>query len=144
MPLSDHEQRLLEQMERALSEEDPKFASTLRGSAARTTSGRWLILGALGFVAGLALLFGGVAYSLWIVGVLGFMMMLGGAFVVVSAFRPRRTTPPQSVSGVTASSKSSSKSASKLGRRDKAVKKNRGFMARIEERWRRRRDQSGF
>lgn len=144
MPLSEHEQRLLEQMERALSEEDPKFASTLRGSTVRTASGRWLILGALGFVAGLALLFGGVAFSLWIVGVLGFMMMLGGAFVVVSAFRPRRTTPPQSVSGSPATTKTSSKSGSKPRRRDKAAKKNRGFMARIEERWRRRRDESGF
>ena len=30
VPLSEHEQRLLEQMERALHEEDPKLASTLR------------------------------------------------------------------------------------------------------------------
>ena len=30
MPLSDHEQRLLEQIERALYAEDPKFASTVR------------------------------------------------------------------------------------------------------------------
>ena len=37
MPLSEEELRLLEQMERALVEEDPKFASTLRGTAMRTT-----------------------------------------------------------------------------------------------------------
>ncbi|HNE89871.1 MAG TPA: DUF3040 domain-containing protein, partial [Actinomycetota bacterium] len=30
MPLSEHEQRLLEQMERALMAEDPKFATSLR------------------------------------------------------------------------------------------------------------------
>ena len=34
MPLSEHEQRLLEQMERALYAEDPKFASTLRSADA--------------------------------------------------------------------------------------------------------------
>jgi hypothetical protein len=31
MPLSENEQRLLEQMEKALIAEDPKFASALRG-----------------------------------------------------------------------------------------------------------------
>ena len=35
MPLSEHEQRLLEQMERALYAEDPKFASALRGHVLR-------------------------------------------------------------------------------------------------------------
>ena len=35
MPLSEEELRLLEQMERALVEEDPKFASTLRGTSLR-------------------------------------------------------------------------------------------------------------
>ena len=35
MPLSDHEQRLLEQMERALYAEDPKFATTMRGADLR-------------------------------------------------------------------------------------------------------------
>ena len=32
MPLSEEELRLLEQMEQALAQEDPKFVSTLRGS----------------------------------------------------------------------------------------------------------------
>ena len=35
MPLSEEEQRLLEQMEEALAAEDPKFASALRGAASR-------------------------------------------------------------------------------------------------------------
>ena len=35
MPLSEHEQHLLEQMEQALYAEDPKFASQMQGSAAR-------------------------------------------------------------------------------------------------------------
>jgi len=34
MPLSEHEQRLLEQMEKALYAEDPKFATSLRGACA--------------------------------------------------------------------------------------------------------------
>ena len=47
MPLSEHEQRLLEQMERALYAEDPKFASSLRRSGVRQGSRKRLILGVL-------------------------------------------------------------------------------------------------
>ena len=60
MPLSEHEQRLLEQMEKALYAEDPKFATSLqsRGGAAsrsRAALGVLAILGGLGIVlAGMA------------------------------------------------------------------------------------------
>ena len=40
MPLSEEELRLLEQMERALQEEDPKFASALRGNSLRRAAQR--------------------------------------------------------------------------------------------------------
>ena len=41
MPLSEHEQRLLEQMEKALYAEDPKFATSLRSTpGARAARGR--------------------------------------------------------------------------------------------------------
>ena len=36
MPLSENEQRLLEQMERALHAEDPKFATTMSGADLRS------------------------------------------------------------------------------------------------------------
>ena len=45
MPLSEHEQRLLEQMERALYAEDPKLASTLRGADLRAHHRRRVALG---------------------------------------------------------------------------------------------------
>ena len=61
MPLSEHEQRLLEQMEQQLSVEDPKFASAMRGSAARVKARRRIILGALGVLVGLGLVLLGVA-----------------------------------------------------------------------------------
>ena len=60
MPLSEHEQRLLEQMERALYAEDPKFATSLRSTpGARAARGR-AALGVLGILAGLGLLVAGV------------------------------------------------------------------------------------
>ena len=39
MPLSEHEQQLLEQMEQALYAEDPKFASQMQGSSLPGCSG---------------------------------------------------------------------------------------------------------
>ena len=47
MPLSEEEQRLLEQMEEALAAEDPKFVSALRGSSTRSRHKRLAILGCL-------------------------------------------------------------------------------------------------
>ena len=47
MPLSEHEQRLLEQMERALYAEDPKFASALRGHDLRGRYRRRLLAAGL-------------------------------------------------------------------------------------------------
>ena len=92
MPLSEHEQRLLEQMERALYAEDPKFASTLRGSDLRVRYRRRVILAALAFLLGIAMLFGGVAGKLIPISVLGFVVMLGSAWWAVSAYRRSTTT----------------------------------------------------
>ena len=64
VPLSEHEQRLLEQMEQQLSVEDPKFASAMRGSVARAKARRRIILGALGVLVGLALVLLGVAQGI--------------------------------------------------------------------------------
>ena len=52
MPLSEHEQRLLDQIERALYAEDPKFASTVRGGRLRRPSRRRRIQGVVLFVLG--------------------------------------------------------------------------------------------
>ncbi len=67
MPLSEHEQRLLEQIERALYAEDPKFASTVRGGRLRKPTRRRRLQGVALFVLGLVLLVVGVAVpQLWL------------------------------------------------------------------------------
>ena len=53
MELSEEELRLLEQMERALVEEDPKLASTLRGTSFQRAARRRMILGGVVLVAGI-------------------------------------------------------------------------------------------
>src|SRR5882672_4764925 len=64
MPLSEHEQRLLDQIERALYAEDPKFASTVRGARLRRPSRRRRLQGIALFVLGIALLVLGVVLTL--------------------------------------------------------------------------------
>jgi len=91
MPLSEHEQRLLEQIERALYAEDPKFASTVRGGRFRKPARRRRAQGVALFVLGLVLLVVGVAVkALWLggvpaVSVLGFLVMLAGALLAVTS-----------------------------------------------------------
>ncbi len=60
VPLSEHEQRMLEQMERALYAEDPKFASALEGAGLRTYTRRRVYQAVAGFLVGIALLMAGV------------------------------------------------------------------------------------
>ena len=52
MPLSEHEQKLLEQLEKQLHEDDPKFASSMGSDAGRSWSTRHLVIGVLAALAG--------------------------------------------------------------------------------------------
>ena len=60
MPLSEHEQKLLEQLEKQLHEDDPKFASSMGSDAGRSWSTRHLVIGVLATLAGVVLLLFGV------------------------------------------------------------------------------------
>ena len=66
MPLSEHEQKMLEQMEQALAAEDPKFASQMQGRSLATLQRRRWVIGAVGVIAGLALVLVGVATTIWV------------------------------------------------------------------------------
>ncbi|MGB5951677.1 MAG: DUF3040 domain-containing protein [Ornithinimicrobium sp.] len=132
MPLSEHEQRVLEQMEHALYAEDPRFASNLKKSTPRGPSRRRALLGVFLAVIGLGLVLLGVFLSqIWIGGIGFGAMVLGGVW----AFSPSTagsTNPSLSVVGGAGSAKSSG-----------GKKKSRGsgsFMQRMEQRWDKRRD----
>jgi hypothetical protein len=90
MPLSDHEQRMLDQIESALYAEDPKFASSVRGGHLRAPSARRRLQGAGLFVLGLAMLVSGVAFKATMIGgfpvlsVLGFVVMFAGVVFAVT------------------------------------------------------------
>jgi hypothetical protein len=142
VPLSEEELRLLEQMERALSEEDPKFASTLRGTTLRQAARRRAILAGVVFAAGVAVMMGGAVSGYWPVGVIGFVVMLGSATMLLSALRGQRGAPDPGISahpsgfGVVNGGRSSSRRTS--GGRGSAG--SSGFMGTLQARWRRRKE----
>jgi hypothetical protein len=115
MPLSEHEQKLLEQLEKQLHEDDPKFASSMGSDPGRSWSTRHLVIGVLGTLAGVLLLLLGVSLQSIIVGVLGFVLMGGGVYFATM----------RSVSGKA--------KATAAGRRP--GKPRSSFMSNLEERW---------
>ncbi|MFD3946512.1 DUF3040 domain-containing protein [Streptomyces sp. NPDC058579] len=129
MPLSEHEQRMLEQMERALYAEDPKFATALEGSGLRTYTRRRVYQAVAGFLVGIALLMAGMVAQQWWISVVGFLVMLGCAVMAVTGWRkaPKPGEQQQASAGEAAG-----------GRR---TRQRRSMMNRIEERWQRRRDE---
>ena len=145
MELSEEELRMLEQMERALVEEDPKLASTLRGTSFQRAARRRMIVGGVILVAGIGLLIVAVLLDLsavlqTIVGVLGFVIMLGGAILALTSARnPGASAPKVRASGRTGFGVVDG------GRQHRPRRQRSGapFMERMEERWRRRRER-GF
>ncbi|HZX39555.1 MAG TPA: DUF3040 domain-containing protein [Streptomyces sp.] len=132
MPLSEHEQRMLEQMERALYAEDPKFATALEGSGLRTHTRRRVYQAVVGFLVGIALLMAGmVAQQIWI-SVVGFLVMLGCAVLAVTGWRKAPKPGEQQTLGDAA--------AAPAGRHPR---RRKSMMDRIEQRWQRRRDEQG-
>jgi hypothetical protein len=135
MPLSDHEQRMLDQIESALYAEDPKFASSVRGGTLRAPSARRRLQGAALFVLGLALLVAGVAFKATMIGsfpilsVIGFIVMFGG--VVFAITGPRRAAGRDRAAGEPPNAS-----------RQKRPKGGGGsFTSRMEDRFRRRFDE---
>lgn len=84
MPLSEHEQHLLEQLEKQLHE-DHKFASSMKSNASPGGfSTRNIAIGALIGIMGIVVLLVGVSNQ-WIpLGVLGFALMCIGVYAAFS------------------------------------------------------------
>ncbi|KOV85901.1 DUF3040 domain-containing protein [Nocardia sp. NRRL S-836] len=128
MPLSEHEQRLLDQIERALYAEDPKFASTVRGAKLRRPSKRRRVQGIGLFVAGVAALIAGVIFpqlaiaSIPVVSVFGFLLMFFGVLITLTTLR----RGDQVAEG---------------GQEEGAQRSRSSFSERMEERFRRRFDE---
>jgi hypothetical protein len=94
MPLSEQEQRLLEEMERSLYHNDADFVATVGATRLRPNY-RSIALGVLLAVAGIVALIAGVAlHQLWL-GILGFAVMFTGVLVALSPSRSARRVSSQ-------------------------------------------------
>ncbi len=132
MPLSEHEQRLLDQIERALYAEDPKFASAVRASDPRNRARRRLWLSGLLFVVGISLLFAGVIVGQQggtAVGLAGFLIMFGAAVLAATSWKRLNGREPLRVVG--------------SDRPAKTRQRRVPLLDRLEQRWRRRDEEGG-
>jgi hypothetical protein len=133
VPLSDHEQRMLEQIEKALYAEDPKFAHSVRARDPRVHYKRRMIQAATGFLLGVGLLLAGVITKYIWMGVAGFLVMLTCAMWALTSWRH------MSGSG----NGNAPRRAPATPRKRRARGTGQGFMERLEERWRRRQEGDG-
>jgi len=121
MPLSEHEQRLLEEMERSLYQNDADFVAKVGGKRARPAY-RSIVLGILLAVVGIAVLVIGVYFQQPLVGILGFVVMFAGVLVSISpgkrvAVEPGAPEPKRA-----------------------KTRGQAGFMDRMNDRWEKRND----
>jgi hypothetical protein len=124
VPLSEHEQRQLEQIEQALYADYPRFANAVRASDPRVHYKRRVIQAAFGFIIGVGLLLAGVITTYVLIGVAGFVVMLAASMWALTSYRH--------MTGVTTGR------SPVRERRSKPA--NAGLMERLEERWRRRQE----
>jgi hypothetical protein len=114
MALSDREQQLLEQMERALANEDPRFASALGGSMTKRIATKSIV------VVGIGSLLAAVSLAIPALGVLGFVAIVAGFYFA------NLGTKASPVKGKPTAENKPSASG--------------GFMQGLEDRWDRRQD----
>ena len=87
MPLSEHEQRQLEQIEQALYSDYPKLVQSVRAQDPRVHYKRRVVEAAIGFLIGVGLLLAGVISKIIPVGVGGFLVMLACAMWALTSWR---------------------------------------------------------
>ena len=130
MPLSEQEQRLLDEMERSLYHNDADFVSAVSGGRGRLNYGA-LVLGILVGILGLGVVIAGVIFHQPLIGLAGFVAMFAGVLLAL-----RRTKRGKgSATGAPSAPASSTASA---GRGATASKS--GFMDKLNDRWERRDD----
>ena len=138
MPLSEHEQRILAEIERRLLEEDPKFAHQV-GSSFRAHLGRRLKLAVAGFILGLVVVISSTFFENVAIGVAGFVVMLCCVFLFVRTMR-RRATVDRPVSGPAAPAGSAPSGPRRQGSPKGGID---AWWGRMTDRWRSRWEERG-
>ena len=136
MPLSEHEQRLLDQIERALYQEDPKFATTVRSTDLRTHMKRRMRRAAFLFGVGVVMLLGGLFSNQPPVGIAGFVVMVAALALALSSWKRLGSAPSQGLRAVGSDAPPRTKRS-----RSGSASGGGSLMKRLEERWARRWDE---
>ena len=124
MPLSEQEQRLLEEMERNLYRNDADFVHAVGGVRGRRPNYRAIVLGVLLAVAGVGALIAGVALNILVIGIVGFALMFAGVLIAISPGKSGAAAPAPNEGSAPQSKRRS----------------GGGFMDRMNERWDRRQE----
>jgi Protein of unknown function (DUF3040) len=133
VPLSEHEQRQLEQIEQALYREDPKFGRLVRSSDPRVHYKRKLAQALIGVIVGAGLLAAGVVtHRVYLEAAGAVIMVLSLVWAVVSWRRHLARVRPAKPAHANAPAKGQT-------RRPGQTRRAR-MMERMEERWRRRQE----
>lgn len=111
MPLSEHEQRLLDEMERNLYGREADVVSTTLSGMPRPNY-RAIVLGVVVALAGLGAILSGVIANIVLLGVAGFAIMFTGVMIAARPGQPREAIPEAQQKKATSS-----------------------FMKRMEQRW---------
>ena len=143
MPLSEHEQRLLDQIERALYAEDPKFASAVRSTDLRTHMRRRLRRAAAVFVIGFVTMLFGISNVA--IGIAGFVIMLLALVLALSAWKRLGSgadpAPKGSVLRAVGDTDGRAERPARGGR--KKTKSSGSPLDKLEERWKKRWEERG-
>jgi hypothetical protein len=132
MPLSEHEQKLLDQMERALYAEDPSFATQMKGHGRPGgTSRTRLVGGIIVAVLGLAVVVLGVNAASIPLGVVGFVIMVAGVAWAM--------TPPRGSRSDAAQSAAQRQGPARPAKGTKKARNGGSFLQKMDDRWEKRR-----
>ncbi|MEV5825448.1 DUF3040 domain-containing protein [Spirillospora sp. NPDC052242] len=137
MPLSEHEQRMLEQIEQQLYAEDPKFAHAVRSTNPQVHYKRRVVKSAVGFVVGVGVLMAGLVINAGAatiaISVAGFLLMLASSLWALTSWKRMA-----GIGDEPARPSRRGRQGRQGGRQDRQSRPKGTFMERMEERWRRR------
>jgi len=131
VPLSEHEQRQLEQIEQALYADHPRLARLMRSRDPKVHYRRRVLQACVGFLLGAGALVAGLFLKYAWLSAAGFVLMLLSSIWAIASYRRMAAVMlPQRRRG----------RGRRRGRAPRAASANTGLMERLEERWRRRQE----
>ena len=131
MPLSEHEQRQLEQIEQALYREDRRLARLVRSSDPRVHYKRRVAEALVGLALGAAMVAVGIVLAIIPLAIAGFVVILLCAIWALNSWRQAATV---------ATANTSRGQSGKRRRRSRRSPAQGSFGERLDERWRRRQE----